>query len=66
MSYEIILDGARFEWTQDEIEHFRELWNGGKTIPVYKRIEHIAETMKEDPDNIALLVMDQAREGKIE
>lgn len=55
----VILLDSKFVWQQREIEQFRELWE--QKLSIYQ----IAERMKEDPDNIALLAMDQAQKGKI-
>ena len=49
----------KFVWKHEEVELFRSLWESDYSI--YK----IAERMSEDPDNIALLAMDQAQKGKI-
>lgn len=55
----VILLDSKFVWQQREIEQFRELWE--QKLSIYQ----IAERMKEDSDNIALLAMDQAQKGKI-
>lgn len=55
----LILTEAKFIWTQREVEKFRALWEVG--LSIYE----IAEQMNEDPDDIALLVIDQAKKGKI-
>lgn len=55
----LILTEAKFIWTQHEVEKFRALWEVG--LSIYE----IAEQMNEDPDDIALLVIDQAKKGKI-
>ena len=55
----VILLDSKFVWQQREIEQFRELWE--QKLSIYQ----IVERMKEDPDNIALLAMDQAQKGKI-
>lgn len=55
----VILLDSKFVWQQREIEQFRELWE--QKLSIYQ----IAERMKEDPDNIALLVIDQVQKGKI-
>lgn len=56
---QVILADAKFIWQQREIDLFRELWEQKLTI------REIAERMKEDPDNILLLAIDQAQKNKI-
>ena len=55
----LILDDAKFIWKQEEVEDFRAMWECGLSL------FEIAEQMNEDPDNIALLVIDQAKKRKI-
>ena len=55
----VILIDAKFIWSQEEVEDFRAMWECG--ISLFE----IAEQMNEDPDNIALLVIDQAKKRKI-
>jgi len=49
-----------FHWTQDSVAEFRRLWRTGLTLP------QIAEHFNRDPDEVMLLVIDQARRGFIE
>ena len=55
----VILIDAKFIWSQEEVEDFRAMWECGLSL------FEIAEQMNEDPDNIALLAMDQAQKNKI-
>lgn len=57
----VILTDEKFKffWKHEEVELFRALWESDYSI------YEIAERMNEDPDNIALLAMDQAQKGKI-
>ena len=55
----LILDDAKFIWKQEEVEDFRAMWECGLSL------FEIAEQMNEDPDNIALLVIDQEKKRKI-
>lgn len=55
----VILIDAKFIWSQEEVEDFRSMWECGLSV------FEIAEQMNEDPDNIALLVIDQAKKRKI-
>ncbi|WP_277630373.1 hypothetical protein [Atopococcus tabaci] len=56
----LILENAKWIWQREEIEQFRQLWADGWNV------KQIAALMKENPDDVALLVMDQAQKGKIE
>ena len=55
----VILIDAKFIWSQEEVEDFRTMWECGLSL------FEIAEQMNEDPDDIALLVIDQAKKRKI-
>ena len=55
----LILADAKFIWKQEEVERFRSMWECGFSL------FEIAEQMNEDPDDIALLVIDQAKKRKI-
>ena len=55
----VILIDAKFIWSQEEVEDFRSMWECGLSL------FEIAEQMNEDPDDIALLVIDQAKKRKI-
>lgn len=52
---EIILEDAKFMWSKKELKRFKLLWEQG--LGIYE----IAEWMNEEPDDIALLVIDQAQ-----
>lgn len=56
---ELILEDARFIWSINELERFRILWEQKEGI------EEIAKQLNETPDNIVLLIIDQAQKGKI-
>jgi len=47
------------KWDTEEVEDFRKLWRQGKTIL------EISRFFQRDPDEIALLIMDQAQKGLI-
>jgi len=49
-----------FGWEKQEVILFRDLWNQG--MDVYQ----MADVLKRDPDEIAILVIDQARKGNID
>ena len=55
----LILENAKWIWSEEEIKIFRDLWEWSNDV------KKIAKVMKEDPDDIALLVIDQAQKGKI-
>lgn len=55
----IILEDAKFLWKESEIRLFIILWEKGNTV------WEIARKMKEKPDDIALLIIDQAQKGII-
>lgn len=55
----VILIDAKFIWSQEEVEDFRSMWECGLSL------FEIAEQMNEDPDDIALLAIDQAKKRKI-
>lgn len=55
----VILIDAKFIWSQEEVEYFRAMWECGLSL------FEIAEQMNEDPDDIALLAIDQAKKRKI-
>ena len=55
----VILIDAKFIWSQEEVEDLRAMWGCGLSL------FELAEQMNEDPDNIALLVIDQAKKRKI-
>lgn len=55
----VILEDAKLIWRESEVNTFIHLWEEGSTLL------EISKKMKEHPDNIALLIMDQAQKGKI-
>jgi hypothetical protein len=60
MSKVIILDGLDFQWDTKEIAKVNRLWKKGTALI------DIAESVKRSPEETFLLLMDQARKGKIE
>ncbi|QDH23489.1 helix-turn-helix domain containing protein [Saccharibacillus brassicae] len=48
-----------FAWTDKQVQRFLEMWRSGLTI------RQIAEHFDRDPDEVVLLVMDQAKLGNI-
>lgn len=56
---EILADLKR-NWYQDEINRFIRMWNSGDCITM------MAEELKKDVDEIALLIIDQKRKGCID
>lgn len=59
MSKVIILDGLDFQWDTKEITKVNRLWEKGTALI------DIAESVKRSPEETFLLLMDQARKGKI-
>ncbi|WP_211750434.1 helix-turn-helix domain-containing protein [Paenibacillus sp. Marseille-Q4541] len=53
-------DELDFTWGVDEIYQFEDMWKQGKNINC------IAEELKRDPDELAILAIDRARQGRIE
>lgn len=60
MSKVIILDGLDFQWDTKDIKKVNRLWKKGTALI------DIAESVKRSPEETFLLLMDQARKGKIE
>ena len=56
----IILEDLSFEWTAEQISNFRAMWEAGISLP------DIAAKLGRDADEVALLVMHEARQGRIE
>jgi len=62
MNYHVFEDkkfDLKFEFTNEELNDFVELWNGGISV------ENIAAKMKRKPIEIVLLIMDRAELGLI-
>jgi hypothetical protein len=57
--YEACADLNR-SWYPDEITRFIKMWNAGDCITL------IAEELRKDVDEVALLIIDQKRKGRIE
>lgn len=55
----LVLEELDFTWDEHDVVDFRDMWNMG--IP----ISWIASHFKRDIDEVAMLVMDQCRKGKI-
>jgi len=56
----IALENLNFLWDEDEIIKFREMWEEGLSLP------DIAEAFKRPQKEIAIIIIDQAEEGKIQ
>lgn len=56
----IALEDIDFVWDADEVSVFRKLWNQGASI------YELEEELGRDQDDIAMLIMDQSRRGKIQ
>lgn len=56
----IALSDLDFSWFPEEVGKVKQLWNQGL------HIADIAEYMKRDQDEVAVLIMHLARKGKIE
>lgn len=56
----IALINLNFAWTAKQVKNFRIWWQDGVSVEV------IAKRFRRDPDEVAVLVMDQARVGAIE
>lgn len=59
-SMTIILESLDFSWTDADMQTFREMWRAGVSL-----IE-IAEKLNRPTDEVALLVLHEAREGTIQ
>lgn len=55
----IACEEMNFIWSEEEVNEFINLWNSGIDIL------SIAEHFNRDPDEVGLLVIDQARNGSI-
>lgn len=54
------LEDLNFHWDEDkDIPHFRLMWGAGCSVL------EIADYFDRDPDEVLLLVIDQAKAGKI-
>lgn len=56
----IILEDRKFIWEDEDIKEFKQLWEQGESLPL------IALKLKCNVTDLALLIIDQAEEGKIE
>ena len=55
----LALEELDFTWDLDEVKEFKKLWKRGADFRL------IAEHFNRDPDEVAILIMDLARRGKI-
>lgn len=55
----IACEEMNFFWTEADLMMFRHLWKKGESV------EDIAEHFKRDPDEVGLLIIDQARQDLI-
>lgn len=55
----IVLENLYFDWDEGALPIFCRLWNEGKSI------QYIAEAFDRRTVEVALLVIDQAEQGKI-
>lgn len=55
----IACEQYNFEWVQQDLDRFRALWKSGA------HIEDIAAKLKRRPAEVAMLIIDQADQGKI-
>ena len=65
----IILDGLRFDWTQQEMAEAVEMWQAGASLPeMVDRLNPYSEGAgySDRADEVALLLMHLGREGRID
>lgn len=55
----IALEDLNFDWSVKDIEKFDALWREGKPL------QEIAKILKRPQDEIAVIILDRARKGKI-
>ncbi|WP_342045944.1 helix-turn-helix domain containing protein [Bacillus sp. OTU530] len=55
----IALEDLNFLWDEDDVLKFREMWEEGLSLPA------IAKQLKRKQNEVVVLVLDQAEEGKI-
>ena len=55
----VACEELNFVWQPEKVRQFRELWREGWDI------RDIAKRLKRKPEEVAILVMDQARTGNI-
>ncbi len=60
ITYRRILEDMNRDWRLDQIEQVRQWWVEG--VP----LGEMAERLKRDPDEVALLIMHLARQGELE
>lgn len=56
----IACEELNFVWQPEKVRVFREMWRDGADIRV------IAKCLKRKPEEVAILVMDQAKRGNIQ
>lgn len=55
----IACEQMNFFWSERQVSKFKQLWDSGESI------QSIAKHFKRDPDEVGLLVIDQAKKGNI-
>ncbi|MCS1351176.1 helix-turn-helix domain-containing protein [Mechercharimyces sp. CAU 1602] len=55
----VALEDLDFVWDEAEVPQVVEMWRDGQSL------HDIAKTLDRDPDEVTLLVMDLARQGRI-
>lgn len=55
----IALSDLNFDWDHSEVIKFENLWNKGLSL------QEIAFKLKRNQDEIAVIILDRARKGKI-
>lgn len=53
-------DDLEFAWCEGDVKEFDRMWHEGVSL------WEIAENLKRDPDEVAILTIDRKRKGKIE
>lgn len=56
----IACEELNYVWQPEKVREFREMWKGGEDI------REIAKYLKRKPEEVAILVMDQAKRGNIQ
>lgn len=56
----IACEELNFVWQPEKVRKFREMWAAGEDI------REIAKQLRRKPEEIAILVMDQAKRGNIQ
>jgi hypothetical protein len=56
----VVCDELNFDWLHRDIDAFRHMWSEGLSV------DDIAKAFKRPVDEVAILVLDQARKGDIQ